>query len=82
MGNHTSQLIIAVENNTVRAGGTTSVHLAAAQNWELIVGAGNGEIEALVVVVDVGIAVVGGTGLMQLVTASLGGADGAASVAN
>jgi hypothetical protein len=82
VGNNTSQLVISVENNTVRTGRTTSVHLTAAQNRELIVGAGNGEIEALVVVVDVGVAVVGGTGLVQLVTASLGGADGAAGVAN
>lgn len=82
VGNNTSQLIIVVENNTVRAGGTTGVNLAAAQNRELIVGAGDGEIEALIVVVDVGVAVIGRTGLVQLVTAVLGGADGAAGVAN
>lgn len=82
VSNHTSQLITSVEDNTVRAGGTTIVDIAIAQDGELVVGAGHGEVEALVVVVDVRVAVVGGPGLVQLVTRGLGGADGAAGVAD
>lgn len=62
MRNNARQLIISVENDTVRARRATSVHLAALKNRELVVGAGNGEVEALVVVVDVGVAVIGGAG--------------------
>lgn len=82
VSNHTSQLITSVENNTVRAGRTTIVHIVIAQDRELVVGSGNGEVEALVVVVDVRVAVVGGTGLVQLVARGLGGAHGAAGVAD
>jgi hypothetical protein len=82
VGNHTSQLISSVEDNTVRAGRTTIVHIAIAQDRKLVVGPGNGEVKALVVVVDMWVAVFSGTGLVQLVTGSLGGADGAAGVAD
>lgn len=80
--NHTRQLIITIENNTVRTRRTTSVRLAALENRELVVRAGNGEIETLVVVVGVRVAVVGLAGRVQVVAGGLGGTDGAGSVAD
>ena len=80
--NHTRQLIITIENNTVRTRGTTSIRLPALENRELVVSAGNGEIETLVIVVDMGVAVVGLAGRVQVVAGGLGGTDRAGSVAN
>jgi hypothetical protein len=83
MGNNTSQLIIAVEDNAVRTRGTTAVDLSGAQDRPLIVGAGDREVEALVVVVPVGV-VVAADGLVrgvQLITGFLSGAHGARAIA-
>lgn len=83
MCNNTSQLIIAVEDNAVRTRGTTSVGPSGAQDRPLIVGAGDGEVEALVVVVLVGI-VVAADGLVrgvQLIAGFLSGAHSARTVA-
>ncbi len=80
--NHTRQLIITIENDTVRTRRTTSIRLAALENRELVVSAVNGEVKALVVVVGVGVAVVGFAGRVQVVAGGLGGADGAGGVAD
>lgn len=82
MRNHTRQLIITIENNTVRTRRTTSICLAALENWELVIGAGNGEVKALVVVVGVGVAVLGFAGRVQVVAGGLGGADSTGGVAD
>jgi hypothetical protein len=82
VGNNTSELVGSVEDNTVRTGRTTSVNAATLQDRELVVGLRHGEIEALVVVVDVGVIVGIIAGLVELVSSSLGGANGTAGVAN
>lgn len=82
VGNHTSQLITSVEDNTVRAGRTPIVHIAIAQDRKFVVGPSDGEVKALVVVVDMWVAIFGGTSLVQLIAGSLGAADGAAGVAD
>lgn len=82
MRNHTRQLIIIIENNPIRTRRTTCIRLPALQNRELVVGAVDGEFEALVVMVGVGVAVVCLAGRVQVVAGGLGGADGTGGVAD
>lgn len=53
MRNNTSELVICVEDNTIRTRRTTRVNATTAQNGELVVCPGDREGEALIVVVDV-----------------------------
>lgn len=83
MCNKTSQLILAIEDDTVRTRGTTAVDLSGAQDRPLIVGTRDREVEALVVVVLVGVVVAahGLVGGVELITGFLGGSHGARAVA-
>lgn len=81
MSDDTSKLVISVEDNTVRPRRTTTVDAAGAQDGEFVVGAANGEIETLVVVVDVGVGVLGRTFGVKVIASGSGRAHGAASVA-
>ena len=83
MSNHTSQLIVLVEHHTVRTGRTAAVNISGAQNRPLIVRRRHREVEALVVVVLVRVAVAadGLAVLVQLVTGSLGGGNVGGGVA-
>ena len=82
MGNHTGKLIITVEDNTVGTGGSTVINGTRLQDGEFIVCAVDGEIEALVIVVDVGVRVISLVRCLKLVTGGLSGANGAAGVAD
>lgn len=57
VGDNASKLSTLVEDDTVRARRTAAVHTSGAQDRELIVGGVDGEVEVLVVVVDVGVVV-------------------------
>lgn len=57
MRNHTSQLALGIEYNTVRTRASTSVHVVAAQNRELLIWAGHVKVNALIVVLGVGVVV-------------------------
>lgn len=81
MRNNTRKLSIAVEDDAVRTGRATIVDGSAAQDRELVVGAVNGEIEALVVVVHVGVGVVIFSLGLKVVAGVQGGGHGAAAVA-
>ena len=60
MGDDGVEVSIRVEDDTVRARGTTSEDLEAGHDRVLVPGAGGGERESLVVVVLVGVAVCNG----------------------
>jgi hypothetical protein len=83
VGDKTRQLVVTVEHNTVRSRATATVDLVGAQDGEFIVGTIHGEVEALIVVVLVRVAVRSDslTGLVQRVTLVLGGGDVAGPVA-
>lgn len=82
VSNNASELVIVVENNTVRTRGATSIDLATPENGEFVVGSRNGEVEPFIVVVLV--RVVGDIVIraVEIVSRFLGGADGTASVAD
>lgn len=82
MGDNASKLSILVENDTVRARRTAVVHTAGAQDRELIVGRVDGEVEVLVVVVDVGVVVDVVAGGLELGASVDGGGDGGRRVAD
>lgn len=80
MGNDSSKLIACIEDNTVCARGTTAVDGTRAQDWEFIVSAADGEIEAFIVVVNVWVGIGSVTSRVQFITSGFGRAHGAASV--
>lgn len=53
VGNQTSQLVIRVENDTVCSRRTPTVNTSRAQDGEFIICSVDGEIEALIVVINV-----------------------------
>lgn len=57
MRNYTSQLALGIKHNTVRTGASTSVHLIAAQNGELLIWAGHVKVNSLIVVLSVWVVV-------------------------
>lgn len=77
------QLVVAIEYHTVRTRATATIDLVRAQDGEFIVGTVDGEAEALVVVVLVGILVVSQSlaGLVELITLVLRSRDVAGPVA-
>lgn len=54
---HASQLTLGVEHNTIRTGASTSVHLVAAQNRELLIRPGHVKVDSLIVVLSVRVVV-------------------------
>lgn len=83
MRNQPGQLIILIEHHTIRPGRTPRVCLARRQNRELVVRWLHGEVEALIVVVDVRV-MASADGLafsMVVVAGLLGGVGIAARVA-
>ncbi len=82
VGDNASKFSILVEDDTVRARRTAVVHTAGAHDRELIVGGVDGEVEALVVVVDVGVVVDVVAGGLELGALADGGGDGGGRVAD
>jgi hypothetical protein len=82
MRNNARKLVILVEDHTVRTGRAATVDAARAQDRELIVGGGDAEVEALVVVVDVRVVVDVVAGRVQRVALALGGRDGRRGIAD
>lgn len=80
MGNQTSQFTLLIEDHTVGTRRATIIDLSRAENREFVPVARNGEVEALVVVILVGVIVGIGAFLVQLVSGVLGGADFAGAV--
>lgn len=84
VGNHTSQLVVLIENHAVSTGRAATVDRPRAQNWPLIVRARHRKVEAFVVVVDVRVVVAAdrlAAGVL-LVPGGLGAGHGAGGVAD
>lgn len=81
MRDQARQFVIPVENHPIRSGRASIVHIEVAHNGVFVVGAGHGEIEALVIVVLVRVVVDGLSRLIERVPLGLGGTDVAGPVA-
>ena len=57
MSNNTREFILRIKNHTIRPRRTAIIDLARVQNRKLIVRAGDGEVEVLVVVVFMGVVI-------------------------
>ena len=81
MRDHTRQLIVSVENHTIRSRGASIVNIKIAHDGVFVVGAANREIEALIVMVLVRVVVDSVPRLVKRVSLGLGCANIAGPVA-
>lgn len=82
MRNNPRKLILPIKNNPIRPRRSTIIYIPITQDRKLIVRARNWEFEPLVVVVFVWVGVVRLAGAVEVVSSGLGGAYGAAGVAD